>query len=115
MLFYKFINNEILFKQYYNKINLKSNNQMSSSRNNKFSKLLSCDIGDIIIIHQSKYKFTAIDFEVIGIENPENEYYSKSDDVVIRVVEKNFNIVKDSDILTVKHKNRPGKITLKRC
>lgn len=30
MLIYKFINNEDLFKQYYNKINLKSNNQMSS-------------------------------------------------------------------------------------
>ena len=82
---------------------------------NNFSKLLSCDIGDIIIIHQSKYKFTAINFQIIDIQNPDDIYTKKTDDVVIRVVEKNFNIVRNSDVLTVKHKNRSGQITLKRC
>jgi len=82
---------------------------------NNFSKLLSCDIGDIIIIHQSKYKFTAINFQIIDIQNPDDIYTKKNDDVVIRVVEKNFNIVRNSDVLTVKHKSRSGQITLKRC
>ena len=81
-----------------------------------FTKLLSSNVGDEIIVRQSNNKYNTIKLEIVSIDNPRNTYKPNEGKVIINIIEENFGIVADLDeteLLIIKQKNSRGKIILK--
>ena len=88
------------------------NNVITVARNN-FTKLLSCNIGDKIIIKNSR---NFVKLEILSISNPYNINEILDGDVKISVARKNFNVIQNvgvGGVIIIKHKNYPGQIDLK--
>ena len=97
-----------------NKDNLENNVITVASYN--FTKLLSSNVGDEIIVRQSNNKYNTIKLEIVSIDNPRNTYKPNEGKVIINIIEENFGIVADLDeteLLKKKKKNSRGKIILK--
>ena len=91
-------------------------NVITVARKN-FSILLSCNIGDEIIVQRRNFK---TELKIVDIVNPEQDYsgldyYTPGEPVKIKVVEKNFDTIMKSNLIIIKHKNRQGQIILKHC
>ena len=108
-------NNEIAQNHIELQQNSLENNVITVASNN-FTKLLSSNVGDEIIVQQSNNKYNTIKLEIVNIDNPKNTYKPNEGKVIINIIEENFGIVTDLDeteLLIIKHKNRRGKIILK--
>ena len=88
------------------------NNIITVARNN-FTKLLSCNIGDEIIVKNSR---NLIKMEILNISNPYGINEELDGKVKISVARKNFNVIENvgsGGVIIIKHKNYPGQIDLK--
>ena len=89
-----------------------NNNIITVARNN-FTKLLSCNIGDEIIVKNSR---NLIKMEILNISNPYGINEELDGKVKISVARKNFNVIENvgsGGVIIIKHKNYPGQIDLK--
>ena len=95
-----------------NSINFSKDNIITVARNN-FTKLLSCSIGDKIIVKNSR---NLINLEILNISNPYGINEELEGVVKISVARKNFNVIENvgsGGVIIIKHKNYPGQINLK--